>query len=84
MRNVSDWIRYAIVGLLLSGGCGLAAAASDGAKQAQAERRQKSIEQCLSNRGAREDCERQADVELGKRGFDKQQSQGDERRGGGR
>ena len=73
-------------------GLSAAAAASDGASQAQdaakaqalAERRQKMIEQCMRNRGSKEDCANQADTELGAEGADRQHSQGEGGRRGGR
>ncbi|MGH8640419.1 MAG: hypothetical protein ACRET6_01845 [Burkholderiales bacterium] len=92
MKNAHDWLRHAMLGLLLSAGLGAAAAASDDANRAQdaakaqalAERRQKIIEQCMRNRGTREDCAKQADTELAAEGIDRQHSQGEGGRGGRR
>jgi hypothetical protein len=81
-----------MLGLLLSAGLAVAAAGSDAADQGQAaattralaERRQKMIEQCMRDRGSKEDCEKQADVELGAEGIDGQHSQRGGRRRGNR
>jgi hypothetical protein len=86
MKDAHDRVRYAMLGLLLGAGLGTAAAASDDANQAQAlaERRQKMIEQCMRDRGSKEDCEKQADAELGVEAMDRQHSEGGGRRRGGR
>ena len=73
-------------------GLGAAAAASDGASQVQdaakaqalAERRQKMIEQCMRDRGSKEDCAKQVDTELAAEGVDRQHSQGEGGRKGRR
>jgi len=92
MKNAHDLVRLAMLGLLLSSGLGAATAASDNANQAQdaakaraqAERRQKMIEQCISNRGSKEDCTKQVDTELAAEGINRQHSQDEGRRGGRR
>ena len=68
MRNTHTWSGCAIVALLLGAGCGAAAAATDDAKQAREARRQQMIEQCVRNRGTKQDCEQQADTELAAEG----------------
>ena len=92
MKDARNWVRYAMLGALLAAGLGAAAAAADNAGQAQdaakaqalAERRQKMIEQCMRDRGSKEDCEKQADTELGAEDVDRQHSQGGDRRRGNR
>jgi len=86
MKYAHNWVRHAMLGLLLSAGLGTAAAESDDANQAQAlaERRQKMIEQCMRDRGTKEDCEKQADTELGAEGGDRQHSQEERGRRRGR
>jgi hypothetical protein len=91
MKDALEWARYAMLGLLLAG-LGAAEPASDDANQPQdaakaqelAERRQKMIEQCVRDRGTKEDCENQVDTELAAEGIDSQHSQGGGRRRGGR
>ena len=92
MKDACYRVRHAMLGLLLGAGLGAAATVSDGANhvqdaakaQAPAERRQKMIEQCMLNRGTREDCAKQVDTELAAQGVDRQQSQGEGGRGGRR
>jgi hypothetical protein len=92
MKDVRAWVRHAVLGLLLGAGLGAAAATSYGADQVQdaakaqalAERRQTMIEQCVRNRGTREDCAKQVDTELAAQGVDRQHSQGEGGRGGRR
>ena len=92
MKDARNGVRYAMLAVLLGAGSGAGAAASDDASQAQdaakaqalAERRQKMIEQCMRDRGSKEDCEKQADTELGAEDIDRQHSQGGDRRRGNR
>jgi hypothetical protein len=92
MKDAHLLVRYAMLGVLLAAGSDAAEAASDDAThaqdaakaQAQAERRQKMIEQCMRDRGSREDCEKQADTELGAEDIDRQHSQDGGRRRGNR
>jgi len=92
MKDAHEWVRSAVLGLVLGAGLGAAATASDDANQAQdaakaqalAERRQKMIEQCMRDRGTREDCEKQVDTELAAEGMDRQHSQGEGGRRGRR
>ena len=86
MKDAHCWVRHAMLGLLLGAGLGAAAAQVQDPAKAQAlpERRQKMIEQCMGNRGTREDCTKQVDTELAAEGVDRQHSKGEEGGRGGR
>lgn len=89
MKRADEWVRQAMLGLLLAAGSAARAASDDtsqaqDAAHAQAQRRQQMIEQCMRNRGSEEDCAQQADTELGAEDMPRQHSDGERRRGPGR